>query len=122
MKFFEINRNSWHYRINKFLNESGYSNTAMIKYWEPNLTICSYWFQTISRLLIFIFSGGFLTMILASICVGIYNNPIDFLILFATVFGLILLPILVLFIFDLIKKYIKPKHCTPIKFKSENEE
>jgi hypothetical protein len=48
MKLFKINRNSWHYRMNKhFLNEYSYD----MRNWEYRRSnFCSYWRATVFRL------------------------------------------------------------------------
>lgn len=55
MKPFSINRNSWHYRLNRsFMNAYSYD---MERYWEPrHNNFCSYWRATTRRLVIMILS------------------------------------------------------------------
>lgn len=50
MKPFKINRDSWHYKLNKhFLNEDSF---CMERAWEPcHNNFCSYWRATVFRLL-----------------------------------------------------------------------
>jgi hypothetical protein len=50
MKPFKINRNSWHYNLNKhFFNENSF---WMERTWEPrHANFCSYWRATVFRLL-----------------------------------------------------------------------
>jgi len=50
MKPFRINRNSWHYKLNKhFFNEDSF---CMERTWEPrHSNFCSYWRATVFRLL-----------------------------------------------------------------------
>lgn len=51
MKVFKINRNTWHYKLNKhFFNESEH---WMERSWEPRHSdFCSYWRATILRMLL----------------------------------------------------------------------
>ena len=53
MKPFVINRNSWHYKLNrKFMNEYGWSDYRMEDQWEPRHNdFCSYWRATIFRMI-----------------------------------------------------------------------
>lgn len=50
MKPFKINRDSWHYKMNKhFLNEDSF---CMERSWEPrHNNFCSYWRATVFRLI-----------------------------------------------------------------------
>lgn len=74
MKPFKINRNSWHYRLNRhFLNHYSYS---MERNWEPNHNnFCSYWRVTMFRLVLAIMLTVVAGSILSLIAVGAYNNP-----------------------------------------------
>jgi len=86
MKPFEINRNSWHYKLNKnFFNES-----SMYYDWEPkHNNFCSYWRATMFRLL---FAG-----ILSFMCLGLlsmmgmsaYNDPMAALSVVGTLVAII---------------------------------
>lgn len=60
MKPFKINRNSWHYKLNKnFFNECQYS---MERNWEPrHNNFCSYWRATMIR-------SVFATFLIAFVC------------------------------------------------------
>ena len=62
MKPFKINRNSWHYKLNKnFFNEDSF---WMERAWEPkHSNFCSYWRATVFRLI-------FATAIIAGIGTG----------------------------------------------------
>lgn len=78
MKDFNINRNSWHYRLNKsFLNEHGYCQYSMQRNWEPKVNnFCTYWRVTMFRLLV----ATILALVCATVGVGFVlttiNNPI----------------------------------------------
>lgn len=74
MKPFKINRDSWHYELNKnFFNESS------MKYdWEPkHNNFCDYWRATMFRVLfaaLLISVVGFMLIILG---VGVYRYPLE---------------------------------------------
>ena len=86
MKPFKINRNSWHYKLNKnFFNES-----SMQYDWEPkHNNFCSYWRATMFRVLfasILILVLGFMLTMLG---VVVYLEPLRVAIVVGTVLGLI---------------------------------
>ena len=64
MKPFKINRNTWHYKLNKnFFNEYQYS---MQRNWEPrHNNFCSYWRATMIR-------SVFAAFLVSLVCVGVY--------------------------------------------------
>lgn len=74
MKPFKINRNSWHYRLNRHIfNQYSYS---MERNWEPNHNnFCSYWRATMFRLIFTIMLTAVAGSVLSLIAVGAYNNP-----------------------------------------------
>ncbi len=88
MKPFKINRNSWHYKLNKnFFNRYEYS---MEYNWEPRHdNFCAYWRATMVRVLF----ATFLTVILGGLFtmlgVGVYNDPLVAVIVIGSVLGLI---------------------------------
>lgn len=85
MKPFKINRNSWHYKLNK-----NFSNGQNMHYeWEPkHNNFCSYWRATMFRMLF--------AAILSLGCIGIlsmlgsvvYNDPVKSLFVVGSVIGL----------------------------------
>jgi hypothetical protein len=84
MKPFKINRDSWHYKLNKyFFNE--YEN-SMGYNWEPRHSdFCSYWRATAFRLL---WAGFMIFSILAFLFFiggAIYNEPVQSLIVFLSI-------------------------------------
>lgn len=85
MKPFKINRNSWHYKLNKnFLNDSEY---WMEDRWEPkHNNFCAYWRATMFRLIgagLMAFGCSF---VLAMLGMVIYQNPMEsFLTVVATI-------------------------------------
>ena len=84
MQPFNINRNSWHYKLNKhFFNEY---NWGMEKYWEPrHNSFCSYWRATMFRLVFASFIICLITFLVTILSVGIYNDPIGFLFFFLSI-------------------------------------
>lgn len=85
MKPFKINRNSWHYKLNKhFLQDAN-----MHYYWEPNHNdFCSYWRATIFRLSVVAFFTSFLIFILAAIGFAVYTDPVGSLIVIGIIVGM----------------------------------
>ena len=79
MKPFVINRNSWHYKLNKnFMNENGY---WMDRYWEPkHSNFCSYWRATMFRVIGVCFVALFAGFILLLIGNLFYTEPVKSLI------------------------------------------
>jgi hypothetical protein len=75
MKPFNINRDSWHYKLNKnFFNE--YRHSMEFK-WEPrHNNFCSYWRATIFRVLFAAFFISCLMFMLIGLGVGIYLDPV----------------------------------------------
>ena len=97
MKPFKINRNTWHYKLNqKFMNNDGWTDYIMQKYWEPrHRDFCSYWRATIGRLLALAF---FITTVFTGLlAVGnlVYMYPMAalwfVLVIIGTVVGLLLI-------------------------------
>jgi hypothetical protein len=86
MKPFKINRNSWHYKLNKnFLN-----GRSMYYDWEPkHNNFCAYWRATMFRVL---FAG-----LLSLVCIGIlsmlgavvYTDPMGALAVVVSVIGIL---------------------------------
>ena len=73
MKPFKINRNSWHYKLNKKFMQ----DTNMQYHWEPaHSDFCSYWRATVLRLICAAVLTAFLTLILGVLAVVIYQEPI----------------------------------------------
>ena len=85
MKPFKINRNSWHYRLNRhFFNQHSYS---MDRNWEPNHSnFCSYWRATMFRLIFAIMLTIVAGLFLSMIVVGAYYNPWKALEIVLTIF------------------------------------
>lgn len=86
MKPFTINRNSWHYKLNKnFFNES-----SMQYHWEPkHNNFCAYWRATVFRLL---FAGilSFMCLGLVTLMgIGAYHDPIGAAIFVGSLVGFI---------------------------------
>lgn len=77
MKPFKINRDSWHYKLNKnFFNENSF---WMERSWEPrHNNFCSYWRATIIRSIVATLLGAIGILLLTALGISIYNNPIEF--------------------------------------------
>jgi uncharacterized membrane protein (DUF485 family) len=77
MKPFTINRNSWHYKLNrKFMNEYGVSDRHMEYQWEPRHNdFCSYWRATIFRMVAVAFIAAVLTVFVTMIGFAAYTHP-----------------------------------------------
>ena len=75
MKPFNINRNSWHYKLNKNLfNE--YSHSMEFN-WEPrHNNFCSYWRATMFRVLFAALLISGLMFMISALCYAIYVNPV----------------------------------------------
>lgn len=91
MKDFKINRNSWHYKLNKnFFNEDGVTDYRMQMYWEPKVNnFCAYWRATLFR---FIFASLLLAGIITCVFVVgvlVISNPIKALIIVASIVGVV---------------------------------
>jgi hypothetical protein len=84
MKPFKINRNTWHYKLNKhFFNESEH---WMERSWEPRHSdFCSYWRATTFRLLLAGFMIFAILAFLFFIGVAVYNEPVQSLIVFSSI-------------------------------------
>lgn len=93
MKPFKINRNSWHYKLNrKFFNTRGDNKHYMHGNWEPrHNNFCAYWratmFRGIGAIALTVLAGLFFFLIGQAV----YQHPMDFLIVIGTILGLILL-------------------------------
>ena len=93
MKPFKINRNSWHYKLNrKFFNTYGDNEYYMHDSWEPrHNNFCAYWRATMFRVIwaiVLTLLAGLFLFVTGN---AIYEHPIDFLIVIGTILGLILL-------------------------------
>jgi hypothetical protein len=73
MKPFKINRNSWHYKLNK-----NFANETNMRYdWEPkHNNFCSYWRATMFRVFFATILAVGIGFILTALGVGAYNNPL----------------------------------------------
>lgn len=77
MKPFIINRDSWHYRLNKsLLNEEGFSKQRMQDYWEPrHNNFCSYWRATVFRMIWIAIIVALIIIVLSCLGYAVYMNP-----------------------------------------------
>ena len=103
MKPFVINRNSWHYELNKnFFQEYQYS---MERNWEPyHSDFCSYWRATIFRVIFAGFFALFAVSFLSVVGAGTYQYPIEALMIFGGIIGGIAFLVLVFFVLEKLKK------------------
>lgn len=76
MKPFKINRNTWHYKLNKnFFNECQYS---MERNWEPrHNNFCSYWRATMFRAMFVAMLSVFICAVLFVLGDAVYRYPLD---------------------------------------------
>lgn len=90
MKPFTINRNSWHYRLNRdFLNEDGFSERSMELNWEPrHRDFCSYWRATVGRVIAFNLAVAALFLLIVGFAHLVVYYPIDLLIAVAVIIGI----------------------------------
>lgn len=104
MRSFMINRDSWHYKLNKhFFNDDN-----MEYHWEPNHNnFCSYWRATIGRIAFAAICAIIACTTCATLAVAIYLNPMEFAIAVALVFGVVAIPILSA---NFLKNRKKPKY------------
>lgn len=79
MKDFKINRNSWHYKLNRrVLNDDGLSDHMMQRYWEPKVNnFCAYWRATIGRMLFVALAVSGVSAVAVTIAIGIYLHPMQ---------------------------------------------
>lgn len=93
MKPFVINRDSWHYKLNrKFFNTYGDNEYYMHDSWEPrHNNFCAYWRATMFRVVWAIFLAVFAGFFFFVMGDAVYHHPIDFLIVIGSILGIILL-------------------------------
>ena len=77
MKPFKVNRDSWHYKLNKhFLNDRGDNEYYMQDYWErKHNNFCAYWRVTMFRLVVAMFGSAIILMLLFGLGVRSRDNP-----------------------------------------------
>ena len=107
MKPFVINRNSWHYKLNKnFMNEDKY---IMYKDWEPkHSNFCSYWRATMFRIvgvcLATLFATLFASLIIFPIGFAFYFDPITSFTVLGSIVGVIAVLICMVVASEMIKE------------------
>lgn len=89
MKPFKVNRDSWHYKLNKkFMNPEG-DDWYMEKRWEPqHRNFCSYWRSTIIRLVLVVLLLSVAVIIITSLVIGLFTYPIPVLTGIGSVIGI----------------------------------
>jgi hypothetical protein len=124
MKPFKVNRDSWHYKLNKnVLNENGFDRMERWEYTHNNF--CSYWRSTMIRLCFVAIFVSAALFILSAIGMAIYNNPWEaFKVIsitlgaFTFVIGIVLTAIVLDERKNLKKKSAKPDSLFVAKYKS----
>jgi hypothetical protein len=100
MKPFAINRNSWHYKLNK-----NFANDCFMDNWEPHHNnFCSYWRATMFRVL---FAGAIIagaTLLLTGLGIAIYANPVAVMTALGVVLALITAAILFAYLLNRIEQ------------------
>lgn len=78
MKPFVINRNSWHYALNRrVFNDDGWSEHRMRVGWEPaHNNFCAYWRATISRMIAVVLIAVIAIVAIVSGGYAIYTHPL----------------------------------------------
>jgi hypothetical protein len=86
MKPFKINRNSWHYKLNK-----NFFNDSHMQYdWEPkHNNFCSYWRATMFRVFFATILSIGVGCILTMMGVGAYNDPLGAAFVVGSILGLL---------------------------------
>jgi len=86
MKTFTINRDSWHYKLNKnFLQDD-----FMERGWEPkHASFCKYWSATMFRIVAAVIVGSTLALFLLLISSAIWYQPFVMLIVVMVIIGII---------------------------------
>lgn len=77
MKPFNVNRNSWHYKLNKhFFNVRGENDWYMQDCWEPlHSNFCAYWRATMFRLFFAVFFGMIALGFFGILGFAAYSDP-----------------------------------------------
>ena len=85
MKAFRVNRDAWHYKLNKnLLND----RQRHMEHWEAeHNNFCSYWRATMFRLVFAIAGFAIMLLLLAMIGIGIYKDPWEALMVVLGVIG-----------------------------------
>jgi uncharacterized protein (DUF2062 family) len=112
MKPFKINRNSWHYKLNKnFFNECQYS---MEYNWEPrHNNFCAYWRATMFRMLFAAILTAGLGGMFTVLGVAVYNDPLAVASVVGGVLGLIATMVGIAFILQFFSNRKKAKADLP---------
>ena len=77
MKPFRINRNSWHYKMNRKMTQYGDSRHYMEDSWEPkHSNFCSYWRVTTFNLVWLCLIVFGIIGLLYTLAIAVYANPI----------------------------------------------
>lgn len=113
MKPFNVNRDSWHYKLNqKLFNTRGDNEVYMSHQWEPrHNNFCVYWRATVFRLLgaAFFATVAFVALVMLIVAVSANPWPALFMVLGTiSVFGLIVAVVAIMAYFDSRSPSTKP--------------
>lgn len=90
MKPFNVNRNSWHYKLNKKTNPQG-DNPFYMENWEArHSNFCAYWRTTTFKLIwvaMILFGVGFILFMLGTV---FYLHPIESLKVTGIIIGIVM--------------------------------
>lgn len=110
MKPFKINRDSWHYKLNK----NFFNDVSMKCTWEPkHNNFCSYWRATMFRLLFAAALSLIAITMFTILGIGLYLHPIEFLIGFALVVVMTAIPVVTYLLVEFLKDRNKAKGDKP---------
>ncbi len=105
METFRINRNSWHYKMNRRFSPH-HNNPDYMKYnWEPrHSNFCAYWRATVAKLVWMGFMAFGIAGLFYGIATAIYVHPVVALKVTGSIIGVIAVIIALLFLFSGISK------------------
>jgi steroid 5-alpha reductase family enzyme len=105
MKPFRINRNSWHYKMNRKMTQHGDSQRYMENNWEPrHSNFCAYWRTTTFKLIWLCLIAFGIIGLLFTLATAIYTHPIAALKVTGAIIAVIAGIIALLFLFSGISK------------------
>ena len=101
MKPFVINRNSWHYKLNRnFMNQYSSYESGMEYQWEPRHNdFCSYWRATVFRMIGVSLIAALSIMIIGLLGLNVYMYPWETLKVVGSIVGGIVFLVGMLFLF-----------------------
>ena len=101
MKPFVINRNSWHYKLNRnFMNQYSSYEKEMEYQWEPRHNdFCSYWRATVFRMIAVALTVALSIMIIGLLGLNVYMYPWETLKIVGSIVGVFVFLVGMLFLF-----------------------